>query len=251
MWFLPSAPTNIRCDVVNNKRLCVWYSFSQFVPEFANTECIWSREKTFTWQQAHDRAVQWAQFFLANGVKPGDLVATYLMNSADFLTIWLGLLCIGCAPAHINYNLKGESLVHCLRVAGVKLVLVDSEPECAERFGVVREQVEKELGVTPFTVDAALLDNVYSGPVNVPGDVYRDKVTGSDPISLFYVSLFFSFLLVILPLFTWTGTDANLLGLRLALISKASPLGAPVVPAKDKRYNRISKGRQIHGQPVP
>ncbi len=145
-------------------------------------------QRTYTWQQTHDKAVQWAQFFLANGVKPGDLVATYLMNSPDFLTIWFGLFCIGCAPAHINYNLKGESLVHCLRVAGAKLVLFDSEPECAERFEACRETVVNELGITPFVVDDALLEKVYSGPINVPGDEYRENVIGSDPISLFYTS---------------------------------------------------------------
>jgi acyl-CoA synthetase (AMP-forming)/AMP-acid ligase II len=116
------------------------------------------------------------------------MVATYLMNSADFVVMWLGLFCIGCAPAHLNYNLKGESLIHCLRVAGVKMVLVDSEPECAERFAACREQVEKELRVTPFVVDGALLEKVYSGPTDVPGDEYREHVIGTDPICLLYTS---------------------------------------------------------------
>ena len=158
------------------------------VANYSNSMCIWSREKTYTWQEVHDRAVQWAQFFLAQGVKPGDLVATYLMNSADFMVIWLGLFCIGCAPAHLNYNLKGESLVHCLKIANVKFVLVDSEPECAERFAACREQVENEMGIAPFTVDDQLLEKVYSGSVEVPGDEYRDNVIGSDPICLLYTS---------------------------------------------------------------
>jgi acyl-CoA synthetase (AMP-forming)/AMP-acid ligase II len=118
----------------------------------------------------HDRAVQWAYFFLANGVKHGDMVATYLMNSADFMVICLGLFCIGCAPAHLNYNLKGEGLIRCLKIAGVKMVLIDSEPDCAARFEACKETVEKELGVTPFTVDSSLVEKVYSGPIDVPGN---------------------------------------------------------------------------------
>lgn len=157
------------------------------MPLYSGNLCIWSREKTYTWQEVHDRAVQWAQFFLAKGVKPGDMVATYLMNNADFMVIWLGLFCIGCAPAHLNYNLKGDALLHCLRVAGVKMVLVDEEEGCKERFEACRERIE-ELGVTPFVVDDALLAEVYAGKVVVPGDEYRENVVGSDPTCLLYTS---------------------------------------------------------------
>lgn len=149
--------------------------------------CIWSRTKTYTWQQVHDRAVQWANFFLAQGVKPGDLVATYLMNSADFIVIWLGLLCIGCAPAHVNYNLKDEGLVHCLKVAQANLVLVDGDAECLERFNGVRERIE-EMGVKPFVVDENMLASVYQGSTVVPGDELRENVSARDPMCLLYTS---------------------------------------------------------------
>lgn len=175
-------------NLVNTKRQSLWYSFAPHVPKYANELCIWSRERTYTWLEVHDKAIQWAHFFLANGVKPGDMVATYLMNSADFMVIWLGLFCIGCAPAHLNYNLKGESLIHCLRVAGVKMVLVDSDPECAARFDACKEQAEKDLNVTSFTVGNTLLDKVYSGPVLLPGDEYREHVKGTDPTCLLYTS---------------------------------------------------------------
>jgi acyl-CoA synthetase (AMP-forming)/AMP-acid ligase II len=172
---------------VKNKRLCLWYTFAPQAAKYGNNLCIWSRTKTYTWQQVHDRAVQWAHFFLAQGVKPGDMVATYLMNSADFMVIWLGLFCIGCAPAHLNYNLKGEGLVHCLRVAGVKLVLVDEDEGCSERFGDVKAIVE-EMGVTAFKVDEDMLADVYRGSTVVPGDEMRENVGGRDPTCLLYTS---------------------------------------------------------------
>jgi acyl-CoA synthetase (AMP-forming)/AMP-acid ligase II len=118
---------------------------------------------------------------------PGDMVATYLMNSADFVVIWMGLFCIGCAPAHLNYNLKGDALIHCLKIAGVKMVLVDEDAECRARFEECQERVS-ELGVRPYTVDEALLEKVFSGPLNVPGDEYRENVVGSDPTCLLYTS---------------------------------------------------------------
>jgi acyl-CoA synthetase (AMP-forming)/AMP-acid ligase II len=109
------------------------------------------------------------------------------MNSADFVVIWLGLFCIGCAPAHLNYNLKGDALIHCLKIAGVKMVLVDEDPECKARFEECEGRVS-ELGVRAYTVGETLLEKVFSGPLNVPGDEYRENVVGTDPTCLLYTS---------------------------------------------------------------
>ncbi|KAL5119030.1 hypothetical protein ACEQ8H_002954 [Pleosporales sp. CAS-2024a] len=179
--------TKYYAELVRTKRQSLWYSFAPQVAKQPNELCIWSRSKTYTWQETHDRAVQWSHFFLAQGVQPGHLVATYLMNSADFVVLWLGLFAIGCAPAQLNYNLKGDALLHCLKLANVKVAVFDSDPECAARFAQVREGVE-HLGVAPFAVDDALLEKVYSGPTNVPADSYRENVQGSDAICLLYTS---------------------------------------------------------------
>ncbi|KAF2111921.1 hypothetical protein BDV96DRAFT_602403, partial [Lophiotrema nucula] len=173
---------------VNQNRQSTWYSFASHVPKFPNELCIWSREKNYTWQETHDLALQWAQFFLSQGVAPGDMVATYLMNNADFLVIWLGLWCIGCAPAMLNYHLKGEALLHCLRISGVKVCLVDQDPECQARFLESKEQIETELGVKNFLLDDALLGEVRRQGVLDPGDAYRQGVKGSDPTCLLYTS---------------------------------------------------------------
>ncbi|EUC41554.1 hypothetical protein COCMIDRAFT_105874 [Bipolaris oryzae ATCC 44560] len=174
-------------QLVKTNRQSPWYTFPLQVERYGDNLCIWSRTKTYTWRQAHDRAVQWANFFLAQGVKPGDMVATYLMNSADFMILWLGLFCIGAAPAHLNYNLKDEGLVHCLKIAGVKLVLVDEDEGCQERFENVRATVE-DLGIRAFKVDENMLAEVYQGSTTVPGDEYRENVRGRDPTCLLYTS---------------------------------------------------------------
>lgn len=155
---------------------------------YPNDICIWSREKQYTWQETQDHAAQWAHYFLEQGVRPGDMVATYLINSADFLVIWLALWCIGCAPALLNYNLKGESLVHCLRISGVKIVLVDSDPDCQARVAKAQGQIEKELGIRRITVTSALITEVHSHTVDVPDDSFRGHVTGPSPTCLLYTS---------------------------------------------------------------
>ncbi|KAF2715140.1 acetyl-CoA synthetase-like protein [Pleomassaria siparia CBS 279.74] len=177
-------------ELVSRKRVSLWYTYSTHVPLYSNDLCIWTRDKQYTWCETHDRAVQWAHYFLSQGVKPGDMVATYLQNSADFLFIWLGLWCIGCAPAMLNYNTKGEGLVHCLRVCGASLVLVDDEDEVRGRFeDAMSKGQEEELGVKNVVVTSELLATLYDGPVlQTPDDSYRDNVKGSDPTCLLYTS---------------------------------------------------------------
>ncbi|KAF1998842.1 acetyl-CoA synthetase-like protein [Amniculicola lignicola CBS 123094] len=175
-------------ELAKQNRLSHWYPFALHASRYSHELCIWSRTKTYTWQQTLNLAVQWAHYFLSQGVKPGDMVATYLMNSADFLVIWLGLWCIGCAPAMPNYNLKGESLMHCLRVSGANIVLVDGDVECKERFEGIRSEAEKELGIAVLVVDDRLVGEVMKKPTNAPGDEYRAGVTASSPTCLLYTS---------------------------------------------------------------
>ncbi|KAF2179764.1 acetyl-CoA synthetase-like protein [Zopfia rhizophila CBS 207.26] len=174
--------------LLKENRLSLWYSFAEQAQKYPDSLCIWSRDQQYTWQETYDRAVQWARFFLAQGVKPGDLVATYLMNSADFIVIWLSLWCIGCAPAMVNYNLKGNSLVHCLRVSQAKVLLVDTDENCSERFEVSRDVIERELGITALYLNPELKTKVEASPVVVPDDSYRASVTGHSPTCLLYTS---------------------------------------------------------------
>ena len=97
--------------VVQRQQVSLWTAFVPYAAKYPNDLCIWSRPKSYTWKQVHDQAVQMAQYLLSKGVKPGDMVGVYLVNSADFLVIWFAMFCIGCAPALLNYNLKGEAFV--------------------------------------------------------------------------------------------------------------------------------------------
>lgn len=135
----------------------------------------------------HDRAAQWATFFISKNVKPGDLVAMYLINSAEFPVIWLGLWCIGCAPALLNYNLKGDALLHCLRISGAKMILVDADDEVKGRYEQVASAIA-DSGVEGHVVTDSLMKEVCSGPANVPDDMFRDKVSGTNPVCLLYTS---------------------------------------------------------------
>lgn len=80
---------------MKTNRQSIYYIFEDTVRNHANDVAIWSRQGEYTWRDLSRRANQYATYFLALGVKPGDLVAFYLQNSPEFFFAWVGLLAIG------------------------------------------------------------------------------------------------------------------------------------------------------------
>lgn len=109
-----------------------------------------------------------------------------MMNRPEFLFAHLGSWSIGSAPAWINYNLSGDSLVHCLKVAGSKLVLVDEDAECRDRIEAVRGRLESELGMTIIILDRQQKGEISRMEPERPKDELRANVKGKFPLFLFY-----------------------------------------------------------------
>lgn len=149
-------------------------------------ECLWSRERCYTWAESYNRVNQYGHWYLSQGVKPGDLVALYLQNSPDFLFAWLGLWSIGAAPAMINHNLAGKALIHCIRVPNSKLILVDEDVELRGRIEAEKETLEGELGIKIVVMDSSTMSEIRSLKAERPEDIYREGVKGNSPVGLLY-----------------------------------------------------------------
>lgn len=169
---------------MREKRVSQWYFFERHAQQKPNAECIWWRPRSYTFAEAYHRACQFAQFFLARGVKPGDLVALFMANSPDFLFAWLGLFAIGAAPAMINHNLSKAALLHCLGIAECPLILADGRPELLERIDEVQEELSAK-GVTVVKLAEAKTE-IAALKGERPGDELRAGVTPKSPFGLFY-----------------------------------------------------------------
>ena len=169
-------------------RLSLFYFFEEGVAKHPHIESIWSREGIYTWKETHNRACQYAAYFLSQDVQSGQIVALYLQNSPEFVFAWLGLWAIGCAPAMINFNLAGDALVHCLKVSGAKLVLVDEDSAVSDRIMVERRRIEHDLGMTPVVLTGQLRATITAKPGHRPDDSYREGVKGTFPAAIFYTS---------------------------------------------------------------
>ncbi|KAI0858440.1 fatty acid transporter [Xylaria cubensis] len=171
---------------LQEKRISPYYFFEKYAQASPNTECIWWRSGSYTWGAAYARANQFAHFFLSQGVAPGDLVAFFMGNSPDFALAWMGLWAIGAAPALINHNLTKQALLHCLDIAGSKLVLADGPGELLERLDVVQEELDAA-GVRIIKV-SDVRTQIEASPATRPPDELRAGVMPNSPFGLFYTS---------------------------------------------------------------
>lgn len=168
-----------------NRESC-FYFFEDNLNTWPGVVALWSREGTYTFKEIHTRACQYASFFLELDVRPGQLVALYLQNSPEFIFVWLGLWAIGCAPAMINFNLGGDALIHCLKVSGAKVLLVDEDEKVKTRVQNERQRIEDELGMNLNVLSMELKSRIASRLPERPDDSYREGVKGNFPTALFY-----------------------------------------------------------------
>lgn len=150
--------------------------------------CLWTRERSYTYRDVQEQACQYAHFFLAQGVKKGDLVGFFLQNRAEFIIAWIGLWSIGCAPAAINYNLTGDALVHCLKISGANLTLVDEDPTCIARVEERRSTLSNDLGMKLMTLDDSLKTHIRTFPTSLPPAELATNMKGDYPAILLYTS---------------------------------------------------------------
>lgn len=120
-----------------------------------------------------------------------------MLNSPDFLFIWLGLLSIGAAPALINYNLASGALVHCVKISGTKLLFYDCAPDCASRIEASAGEL-RTLGVEPILLNETLKAELDRYPTERPKTTCFEDSSTAFPLGLMYTryvceSLYFPF----------------------------------------------------------
>jgi solute carrier family 27 fatty acid transporter 1/4 len=67
------------------------------------------------------------RFLQDRGYQKDDCVAVLMENRLEYAAMWLGLSKVGIVAALLNYNLRKETLIHSIRTANSKAVIVSSE----------------------------------------------------------------------------------------------------------------------------
>jgi acyl-coenzyme A synthetase/AMP-(fatty) acid ligase len=142
-------------------------------------------DEKYTYAQTYDYVLRYGHWLKTQmGVEKGDIVALDFQNTDQFVFLFMALWEIGAKPAFINYNLSGKALIHCLKRANTRLVLVD--PSIAHNIG---DDVRQELAGVQFEVFGSRLSAaaVASDPVRYP-DELRGNEKVEDMAILIYTS---------------------------------------------------------------
>jgi len=85
-----------------------------------------SESERLSFAQLAQRTRLYAAWALAEGLRPGDVVALVMPNRPEYLAAWIGLSRVGVVTALLNPQLRGESLSHCLSAAAPRRIVVDA-----------------------------------------------------------------------------------------------------------------------------
>lgn len=84
-------------------------------------------DQVLTYRDVERRSNRFARALRAEtGVPAGAVVALWMSNQPDFVSAWLGLCKLGCRAAFLNTNIRAQSLAHCLRSCGARLLLLEA-----------------------------------------------------------------------------------------------------------------------------
>jgi acyl-CoA synthetase (AMP-forming)/AMP-acid ligase II len=170
---------------VRDDRINLWYVMAERCHQHWDKRAIWFQGRTVTFGEFYEQTVRFAQWMLEEGIQPGELVGMYLTNSPEFMMIWFATLCIGAAPAFLNYNLEGKALLHCLEVCETRLIIVDEDANCRRRIDGSRAAIEAK-GTKIAILDEPLKQSISARPAVCPENKYRDGTDGSFPYCLIY-----------------------------------------------------------------
>lgn len=85
----------------------------------------------------------------------------------------------------INFNLAGDALVHCLKVSGAEVVVIDEEERLRTRIESETQSIQK-LGIHAIVLSGELKSSIAAKSAQRPDDSYREGLEASFPSVLFY-----------------------------------------------------------------
>jgi O-succinylbenzoate-CoA ligase len=85
------------------------------------------RNRRFTFGQLNTRSNRMANALLAQGIQPGDRVATLLKNSIEFVETYFAVAKIGAVMVPVNWRLVAGEIHYILQDSGARVLVYDSD----------------------------------------------------------------------------------------------------------------------------
>ncbi|PAV84489.1 hypothetical protein WR25_18296 [Diploscapter pachys] len=103
--------------------------------------------REITYDEINRLMNRYANYFLKQGYKKGDVISLFMENGIDFFALWLGLSKIGVVSAFINSNLKLEPLAHSINVSKSRSVITTPTLLSTLQAAYEKELIDKSLSI--------------------------------------------------------------------------------------------------------
>lgn len=123
--------------------------FDMVVTKKRMQTCFMYEDEVWTFKRVQEESLKIAKYFKNAGYKKGDVVGLFMESRPEYVCIWLGLgrvganfenkilhvfllknrifLQLGVATSLLNYNLRLDSLSHCIKISNVKGLIFGTE----------------------------------------------------------------------------------------------------------------------------
>lgn len=138
---------------------------------FREAPALLSDGVSMSYQELANRTNAYAGWAVQQNLRPGDVVGLLMPNCPDYVAIWLGLSRVGVVVALINTNLVGESLVHAIRIASCRQVIVGAG--LAGAFFAVRSRLAADMAGWAHGENAGGLPRIETAIPSGAGYLFR------------------------------------------------------------------------------
>ena len=125
---------NVRRMARNNRTMCD--IFQETANKHPDKVAFVFEEKYWTFQEVEYFSNKVANYFQSAGYKKGDVIALFMENRPELVFFWLGLVKIGVVSALVNFNLRKESLAHCISIVNAKGLIFSSDSAIAGNYTI-------------------------------------------------------------------------------------------------------------------
>jgi acyl-CoA synthetase (AMP-forming)/AMP-acid ligase II len=140
-----------------------------------------------TWKQFDERVNQFSNALSKKGVKKGDKVVHFMMNSIDWLVAYFGIVRTGAWVVPLNFRFTADDVKYCCDVAEPKVFVFDEE--FTGRIDAIKDQLPTVTDYICFGTKIPLYAESLSGLIETShADPLNVEISSDDPCGLYFTS---------------------------------------------------------------
>ena len=143
--------------------------------------------KEISWKQFDERVSRIANVLTKKGLKKGDIVIHWMMNSIDWLEAYFGIIRTGAVVAPLNFRFTEKDFKYCMEIAEPKMVILDEM--FADRIKDVDDKIlSKDQYIVRGSYSKKGMDNFEEMILQTDAKPFNIEIGCNDPCGLYFTS---------------------------------------------------------------